>query len=111
MLFHFLSPISVSGLVLMLISNQDLDQDQDPEQDPDLDQDLDQVQDQDLASLLGMMDLHGVTPTGFLENQMMSMVKKNVLLPIGMIGGSTKIFQTGMILHVAQEMNLCAKDH
>ena len=85
MLFHFLSPISVSG--------------------------LGQIRNQDQPNSLGMMEVLGGTPIGFLVNQMMSMDKKNVLLPTGMIGGSSETFQTGMIHHVASKMNLCVKHH
>ena len=85
MLFHFLSPISVSG--------------------------WGHTRNKDQPDSLGMMEVLGVTPIGFLVNQMMSMDKKNVLLPIGMIGRSTETFQTGMIHHVASKMNLCVKDH
>ena len=85
MQFHFLSPISVSG--------------------------LGQIRNQDQPNSLGMMEVLGGTPIGFLVNQMMSMDKKNVLLPTGMIGGSSETFQTGMIHHVASKMNLCVKDH
>merc|ERR1719419_860858 len=65
----------------------------------------------DQPNSLGMMEVLGGTPIGFLVNQMMSMDKKNVLLPTGIIGGSSETFQTGMIHHVASKTNLCVKDH